>query len=91
MNTASQHKNYTNQARRVSEDSQNLVRSHRHNQLDVDHILLALLEPEEGVPSRILSDLGVSSDSLATHPADGAQVGLRDHPDSPHAPRPVAA
>ena len=61
---ASQYDNFTNQARQVLQNSQDLVRSLRHNQLDVEHILLALLELEEGVPSRILSTLGVPSGDI---------------------------
>ena len=41
------------------QNSQELVRRYRHNQLDVEYILLALFEVEEGVPSLILSELGV--------------------------------
>ena len=55
---ASQNDQYTNQAQQVLQNSQELVRRNRHNQLDVEHILLALLELEEGVPSRILAELG---------------------------------
>ena len=61
---ASQNDQYTNQARQVIQNSQELVRRHRHNQLDVEHILLALMELEEGVPSRILSELGAPSDDI---------------------------
>ena len=56
---ASQNDNFTNQARQVLQNSQELVRLLRHNQMDVEHMLLALLELEEGVPSRILAELGV--------------------------------
>ena len=61
---ASQNDQFTNQARQVLQNSQELVRSHRHNQLDVEHILLALLELEEGVPSRILAELGAPSNDI---------------------------
>ena len=54
---ASQNDNFTNQARQVLQNSQELVRRHRHTQWDVEHILLALLELEDGVPSRILEQL----------------------------------
>ena len=60
----SQNDQFTNQARQVLQNSQELVRRHRHNQLDVEHILLALLELEEGVPSRILAELGVPSSDI---------------------------
>ena len=61
---ASQNENFTNQARQVLQNSQDLVRTHRHNQLDVEHILLALLELEDSVPTRILSELGVPTGNL---------------------------
>ena len=61
---ASQNDQYTNQARQVLQNSQELVRRHRHNQLDVEHVLLALLELEDGVPSRILSELGAPSNDI---------------------------
>ena len=54
---ASQNDQFTNQARQVLQNSQELVRRYRHSQWDVEHILLALLELEDGVPSRILSEL----------------------------------
>ena len=55
---AAQNDQFTNQARQVLQNSQELVRRHRHSQWDVEHILLALLELEDGVPVRILSELG---------------------------------
>ncbi len=61
---ASQNDQYTNQARQVLQNSQELVRRNRHNQLDVEHILLALMELEDGVPSRILSELGAPSTDI---------------------------
>ena len=42
---------YTNQAWQVLQNSQEFVRSHQHNQWDVEHILLALLELEDRAPS----------------------------------------
>ena len=61
---ASQNNNFTNQARQVLQNSQELVRRHRHNQWDVEHILLALLELEDGVPLRILAALGAPSEVI---------------------------
>ena len=55
---AAQNEQFTNQARQVLQNSQELVRRHRHNQWDVEHILLALLELDEGVPTAILAELG---------------------------------
>ena len=60
----SQNKDFTNQARQVLQNSQELVRRHHHSQWDVEHILQALLELENGVPSRILEELNTSSDNI---------------------------
>ena len=46
------------------QNSQELVRRYRHSQWDVEHILLALLELEDGVPARILSELGAPADEI---------------------------
>ena len=59
-----QNKDFTNQARQVLQNSQELVRRHRHNQWDVEHILLALLELEDGVPARILDELNAPSANI---------------------------
>ena len=40
------------------------MRRLRHNQLDVEHILLALLELEDGVPTRIMTELGAPSGEI---------------------------
>ena len=50
---------FTEQAQEVLAASQELVRRYRHNQWDVEHILVALLEQESGLTSDILERLGV--------------------------------
>jgi ATP-dependent Clp protease ATP-binding subunit ClpC len=50
---------FTEQAQEVLAASQELVRRYRHNQWDVEHVLLALLEQENGVTRDILQMLGV--------------------------------
>ena len=55
---------FTEQAQEVIRDSQELVRRYRHNQWDVEHILLALLELERGLPGEILAELGVQPDQV---------------------------
>ena len=50
---------FTEQAQEVLTSSQELVRRYRHNQWDVEHILLALLEQEKGIARDILQELGV--------------------------------
>ena len=61
---AAQNDQFTNQARQVLQNSQELVRRHRHSQWDVEHILLALLEMEDSVPVRILSELGAPTGDI---------------------------
>ena len=51
---------FTEQAQLVIQNSQDLVRNYRHSQWDVEHVLLAMLNQEEGIPARILGHLGVS-------------------------------
>jgi len=53
---------FTEQAQEVLAASQELVRRYRHNQWDVEHVLLALLEQEKGVTRDILQMLGVDID-----------------------------
>ena len=51
---------FTEQAQEVISKSQEIFRRYRHSQWDVEHILMALLEQEQGVPTEILKELGVS-------------------------------
>ena len=53
---------FTEQAQEVLAASQELVRRYHHNQWDVEHILLALLEQEKGITRDILQMLGVDSE-----------------------------
>ena len=50
--------NFTEAAREAIGSSQQLVRQYRHAQWDLEHLFLALLEQEEGVPAQVLSKLG---------------------------------
>jgi ATP-dependent Clp protease ATP-binding subunit ClpC len=45
-------------------NSQDLVRRYGHSQWDVEHILLALLQLENGTPKEILTQIGVSVDAM---------------------------
>jgi len=54
----------TEQAQEVIAASQELVRRYRHNQWDVEHILLALLEQEKGITGDILQMLGVDIEAV---------------------------
>jgi ATP-dependent Clp protease ATP-binding subunit ClpC len=53
---------FTEQAQEVLAASQELVRRYHHNQWDVEHVLLALLEQEKGVTRDIFQMLGVDID-----------------------------
>ena len=50
---------FTEQAQEVLAASQELVRRYRHNQWDVEHVFLALLQQEGGVTAEVLRELGV--------------------------------
>ncbi len=50
---------FTEQAQEALALSQELVRQYHHNQWDVEHILLALLQQERGLVGDILRELGV--------------------------------
>ncbi|MDP2918968.1 MAG: AAA family ATPase [Dehalococcoidia bacterium] len=51
---------FTEQAQEALAQSQELVRSFKHNQWDVEHVLLALLQQEKGLVGQILSQLRVN-------------------------------
>ena len=55
---------FTEQAQQVLQNSQELVRRYRHSQWDVEHVLLALLELEEGLPAKVLIEIGASVEAL---------------------------
>ena len=55
---------FTDQAQEVLGKSQEIVRRYRHSQWDSEHVLMALLEQQEGVPAEILRQLGVSLDAM---------------------------
>jgi len=53
---------FTEQAQEILAASQELVRRYHHNQWDVEHVLLALLEQEKGITRDIFQTLGVDVD-----------------------------
>jgi ATP-dependent Clp protease ATP-binding subunit ClpC len=55
---------FTEQAQEALALSQELVRSYQHSQWDVEHILLAMLQQEQGLTGEILRKLGVSVDEV---------------------------
>ena len=50
---------FTEQAQEILGKSQEIVRRYKHSQWDAEHVLMALLEHEDGVPAEILRQLGV--------------------------------
>ena len=55
---------FTEQAQEVLAASQEIMRRYRHSQWDSEHVLMALLEQEKGVPVEILLELGVSVEAM---------------------------
>ena len=53
---------FTEKAQETVQRAQSVMLEHNHNQLDAEHILLALLEPADGVAVRIVQRLRVSPD-----------------------------
>ena len=51
---------FTEQAQEVIAASQEILNRYRHNQWDCEHLFLALIEQEKGVPTEIFSVLGVN-------------------------------
>ena len=55
---------FTEQAQEILGKSQEIVRRYKHSQWDSEHILMALIEQQQGVPVEILRHLGVSIDGI---------------------------
>ena len=55
---------FTEQAQEVIAASQDIMNRYRHNQWDSEHLFLALIEQEKGVPSEIFKILGVNLEIL---------------------------
>src|ERR1700674_5547910 len=61
---------FTQQAQEVLAASQEMVRTQRHSQWDVEHVLLALLQHQDGLAGRILTAIGVDVRALTSRVAD---------------------
>ena len=55
---------FTEQSQEILARAQETMRRYRHSQWDVEHILMALLEQDQGVPAEILLELGVSLEAM---------------------------
>ena len=56
--------NYTERAKDIISASQDILRRYKQNQLDAEHLLLALLEQEDGLTGQILARIGVEERSI---------------------------
>jgi ATP-dependent Clp protease ATP-binding subunit ClpA len=55
---------FTERARDVIASSQTILERYKHSQLDVEHILLALIEQRDGLTQRILERAGANVDAI---------------------------
>jgi ATP-dependent Clp protease ATP-binding subunit ClpC len=55
---------FTEQAQEALAASQELVRTYKHNQWDVEHILMALLQQEQGLVVELLKSMKINVDTL---------------------------
>ena len=55
---------FTEAARQVLHDSQQIVLRYQHVQWDTEHVLMALLEQQQGVPSDVLAEIGADASQL---------------------------
>ena len=68
---------FTEQAREVLNNSQELVRRFNHSQWDVEHILLALLDLDQGLPGDILNELGISAAAVKAKLRQALEAGAK--------------
>ncbi len=55
---------FTEQAQEVLRESHELVRNYQHSQWDVEHVLMALLSLQDGLPAHVLRELGINADAV---------------------------
>src|SRR5262249_24767144 len=56
---------FTEKARQALADSQKLAARLNHQQIDVEHVLMSLLDQEKGLAPAILAKAGVAVDALS--------------------------
>ena len=84
--------NFTESAQEVLGDSQQLVRQYRHAQWDLEHVFLALLQQEDGVPLQILKELSLDPVAIRTELGAALETSPRlDYEPSQIYPTPRAA
>ncbi len=57
---------FTEKAKEVLATAQNILIERHHNQLDVEHLLLALLRQQEGLAAQVLERCGVNTEAAAS-------------------------
>ena len=57
---------FTDAARQVLHESQQIVQRYLHSQWDAEHVLMALLEQQQGVPADVLAEIGADILSCAS-------------------------
>ena len=55
---------FTDAARQVLHDSQQIVQRYRHSQWDAEHVLMALLEQQDGVVADVLAAIGADAKQI---------------------------
>ncbi|HVB97434.1 MAG TPA: AAA family ATPase, partial [Chloroflexota bacterium] len=68
---------FTERAQEALQRAQEILREQRHNQLDVEHLLLALLDQPEGLAVKILERLGVDVAAFRQRVADALESNPR--------------
>ena len=68
---------FTERAQEALQRAQEILREQRHNQLDVEHLLLALLDQPEGLAVKILERLGVDVSAFRQRVADALESNPR--------------
>ena len=56
---------FTERAQDAAQRAAEIIQRYGHNQIDTEHILLALIEQPQGVIPQILEKLNLDADSLA--------------------------
>ena len=66
---------FTRQTQEALQSSQELVRNYQHSQWDIEHVLLALVALEDGLPGRIMQELGVDIEVIKSRLHQALEAG----------------
>ncbi len=70
--------NYTDRAKDMMSDAQNILRRYKHSQLDTEHLLIAMLEDNDGIVTKILghlnTDIGIVKRVIETNLASTSRT-----------------